>query len=167
MPNTFVANISRWRTALMVFGCLVGIGAGILLITIDYLEQLEAWFWGWACILFCALAGLVLIRQLFRTEPVLEINSSGILWRRWSDDRIPWSAIVRAEIKLVQRQKFLSLWLRDPERYRSSRLLGKLAGANKAMGFGDIALNLNGTDQSFDAMIDSVSQCAPQLIQPH
>lgn len=166
MPASFVARVSRWRTGLMVFGAAVFVAAGIFLVGIDEPGQTETRFWGWASIIFFGLAGLVWVRQLFRTEPVLEIDSNGILWRRWSDERIPWSAIVRADIKVLQRQKFLSLWLRDPEGYRSSRLLGKLARTNKAMGYGDIALNLSGTDQGFDAMIDVVSQCAPGLIQP-
>ncbi|MEO7688461.1 MAG: STM3941 family protein [Sphingomonas sp.] len=166
MPTSFVARVSRWRTGLMVLGAAVFVAAGIFLLGIDGPEQTETRFWGWASIIFFGLAGMACIPQLFRTEPVLEIDSNGILWRRWSEDRIPWSAIVRAEIKLVQRQKFLSLWLRDPERYRSTRLIGKLGRANKTMGFGDIALNLSGTDQGFDAMIEVISQCAPQLVQP-
>ena len=70
----------------MVFGCLIGIGAGIFLVTIDDPGEADAWFWGWLCIIFCGLAGVVWSRQLFRAEPVLEIDSNGILWRRWSDD---------------------------------------------------------------------------------
>lgn len=86
----------------------------------------------------------------------MEIDSRGILWRRWSDQVIPWSAIVRAEPYAVYNQKFLSLWLDAPDRYPARSTLGKLSRMNKGMGFGDIALSMQGTDQSFDRLLDVV-----------
>lgn len=166
MAEAFVARVSRWRTGLMVVGSVVFVAAGVFLVNIHDPEEPMMPFWGWACIIFFSVAGLAWSSQLFLTEPVLEIDAQGILWRRWSDDRIPWNAIVRTEIGAVRRQEFLSLWLRDLDRYQSSRLLGKVAKGSKLMGFGDIALNLTGTDQSFESMIRAVERFAPNVMRP-
>lgn len=166
MVGAFVARVSRWRSGLLVLGSLVFIAAGVFVLGIHDPERPMLPFWGWAGIIFASLTAVAWTRQLFQTEPVLEIDGQGILYRRWSDDRIPWSAIARAEIGLIRRQKFLSLWLRDPDRYQSTRLLGKVAKGNKLMGFGDIALNLTGTDQSFESMLRAVERFAPELVRP-
>lgn len=111
---------------------------------------------GWLVVLCFGVGGVVIARQLFRSEPVMEIDSRGILWRRWSDQVVPWSAIVRAEPRAVYNQNFLCLWLDAPERYPARSTLGKLSGMNKAMGFGDLSLSMQGTDQSFDRLLEVV-----------
>ncbi|MGY4397996.1 hypothetical protein ACVWZA_003198 [Sphingomonas sp. UYAg733] len=162
MDGGFVAHVSRWRSGLMVLGALAFvIAAGVIIRTEGATDRL-AFGIGWLAALFfgaCALAGA---RQLLRTGPVMEIDARGILWRRWSDERIPWTAIVRAESKAMGRQRFLALWLQDPGRYRSGHVLGKLAGANKAMGFGDIALSASGIDRSFEQLVAAFDRYAPE-----
>ncbi len=111
---------------------------------------------GWILAVFCGLCLAAFIRQLFRTGPVIEIDERGILWRRWSDTTIPWNAITRAEVGAVGEQKFLSLWLDEPESYPGRSTLGKLSHMNKGMGFGDLALSMQGTDQSFDRLVEVV-----------
>jgi len=85
------------------------------------------WGFGWLAILVFGGFAIVGVRQLFRAGPVMEIDSRGILWRRWSDQVIPWSAIVRVEQQAFQSNKFLCLWLDAPERYPGRSTLGKLA----------------------------------------
>ncbi|WP_447728060.1 STM3941 family protein [Sphingomonas koreensis] len=111
---------------------------------------------GWIAILFFGACAIVIFRQLFRVEPVMVIDERGILWRRWSDQVIPWSAIVRAEPNSIHYQKFLCLWLDAPERYPPRSTLGKFSGINKGMGFGDLALAMQGTDQSFKRLLKVV-----------
>lgn len=111
---------------------------------------------GWFTILFFGACAVSIAKQLFRTGPVIEIDQKGILWRRWSDEIIPWSAILQTEQRSVYSQKFLCLWLDAPERYPSRSSFGKLSGLNKGMGFGDIALSTQGTDQSFDRLVEVV-----------
>jgi hypothetical protein len=103
----------------------------------------------------CALAGA---RQLFRTEPVLEIDQAGILWRRWSDQIIPWSAIAGMSVLHIRRQRSLTLTLFAPENFPGKGLMGLLAGPNRAMSGGDISLNLAGTDRGFDDMLAAIDR---------
>jgi hypothetical protein len=161
MDGGFVAHVSRWRSGLMVLGALGFVVAAIVIMQTKGLTDPLALVTGWLGALFFGACGLVGARQLLRTGPVLEIDPHGILWRRWSDERIPWSAIERAEAMTLRGQQLLALWLRDPARYRSSHTLGKLAGVNKAMGFGDIAISVSGTDRRFEELVAAFDRYAP------
>jgi hypothetical protein len=121
---------------------------------------------GWVTVAIFGAFGLIGARQLFRIDPVIEIDASGLLWRRWSRERMPWSAFERASVQHFQKEKFLSFWLIDRERYASTTLLGRLAGANRSLGAGDMALTAAGTDCEFDELIDAVMEVAPQLLNP-
>lgn len=162
MNERLVAHVSRWKTLLLV---LAGIGfvlLGIWLVRDPGMfaesgrrarDPLIIRGVGWLAILFFGAVGIVGVRQLFRTGPVMRVDEAGILWRRWSDRTIPWDAIVRAEAHDMMGQQFMCLWLDEPERYRPTSLLGRTARINKGMGFGDIALSLQGTDQRFDRLV--------------
>lgn len=161
MDDGFVARVSRWRAGLLVLGALGFVAAAVFVMQTKGLTDLRALITGWLGALFFGACALVGARQLFSTGPVMEIDARGILWRRWSDERIPWSAIERAEAMSLGRQRFLALWLQDPERYRSAHMLGRVAGANKSMGFGDIALSVSGTDRSFADLAAAFDRYAP------
>jgi prepilin signal peptidase PulO-like enzyme (type II secretory pathway) len=162
MDGGFVAHVSRWRAALMVLGALGFVVAAIVIMQTQGLTDPFALVTGWLGALFFGACALIGARQLLRTGPVMEVDARGILWRRWSDERIPWTAIERAEAMTLRGQHFLALWLHDPALYRSTHTLGKLAGANKAMGFGDIALSMSGTDRSFADLIAAFDRYAPK-----
>lgn len=66
-----------------------------------------------------------------------------------------------AYVSDVERQRFVCLFLRDPSAFPSSTVLGRLKRANKAMGFGDIALSAIGTDRSFGDLLAAVERFAP------
>ena len=168
----FVAHASKGKILLILLGGVVLIAAsGFILLNpgefADYVRIFGilipiAWI-AWVGIVFFGACSLLWIRQMTRSGPVIELSSAGLRWRNWSDDLIPWSAFMRAELTQIQRQRFVSLWLRDPGAYRSTTLVGRLAGANKAMGFGDIALGSQGTDRSFDELVAAVHAHAPGL----
>jgi hypothetical protein len=158
-----VARVSKGEVsffALLCAGC-VALGIWFIvspedLVTRRYSSPAFISGVGWILAVFCSLCLAAFIRQLFRTGPVLEIDEHGILWRRWSDATIPWNAITRVEVKTMREQKFLSLWLDEPESYPGRSTLGKFSSMNKAMGFGDLALSMQGTDQSFDRLVEVV-----------
>jgi len=161
--DRLVAQVSKGKTLLLLL-----IAAGFVAIGIWFVISPEeaasrrisdpamVWGFGWFVILFFGAAGLAIFSQLFRTGPVMEIDERGMLWRRWSDQIIPWSAIARTEQRAVYNQKFLCIWLDRPEQYPTRSRLGKLSGLNKGMGFGDIALSMQGTDQSFKRLVEVV-----------
>ncbi len=134
-------------------------GAGFAATGAWIVENADDWSlfgFGWLLILICTGFSIIGGRQLFRVLPVIEIDANGILWRRWSGQVIPWSAIVRAEVRKVRNHRFLCLWLDAPLRYPARSTLGKLSRVNKSMGFGDIALNTVGTDQRFGRLVAAV-----------
>jgi hypothetical protein len=161
----FVARASVLRGGLLV---LLGIGmtalsAWIAFDPVAFRNPLLAAPTGWVGLLFFGACTSVALRQLFRRGPVLRVDARGIFWARWSEGTIPWAAVTRVEPKGMQGQLFLALWLRDPSAYPSRSLLGRAAGMNKTLGFGDIAITTQGTDRSFEDLVDAVRAQVPQL----
>lgn len=165
MNEQLVAYVSKEKTGLLILAAAGFVAAGIWF-AVDandiaassrrLRDPAIVQLIGWGAILLGLGGGAVMLRQFRQDGPVMEIDGHGILWQRWSDQIIPWSAIVRAEPRTVYNQKFLSLWLNEPERYPARSTLGKLSRMNKGMGFGDIALSMQGTDQSFDRLVEVV-----------
>lgn len=161
----FEAYVSRWRSGLLVAGSAMFVVAGLWLIGVfgpPPSTSLKAQIAGWAGIVFFGLCGLGWSRRLFQSGLEMRIDSNGVYWRRWSDQTIPWSAIERIDMMRMRNQRFVGLFLKDPKAFPSSTILGKAAGANKAMGFGDIALTPMGSDKSFDEMAAAVERFAPK-----
>ena len=164
MIDALVARVSMAKTIVLIGIAAVFVVLGFLIVgNAEELAQqkgldspLLGYVIGCANILFFGGGIIVLIRQLLRSGPVMEIDGRGIVWRRWSDQMIPWDAVVRAESSSVYGQKFLCLWLYAPERYPATSIYGRLGRLNKAMGFGDIALSTQGTDQSFERLVEVV-----------
>ena len=167
MSERFVAHVSKSKTFVMLLIAAGFVTTGLWMV--GSAEEIaasnrRAFFAdptmtravGWIAILFFGGGAIVVFRQLFRTDPVLEIDERGILSRRWSDQIIPWSAIVRAAPNSIHYQKFLCLWLDVPERYPPRSTLGKFSRVNKGMGFGDLTLVTLGTDQSFKRLLEVV-----------
>ncbi|WP_423606722.1 STM3941 family protein [Sphingomonas sp. MS122] len=163
MSERFVAHVSKGKTLGLTLISVGFVAIGIWLIVNPeeaasrrLSDPAMVWGFGWLAILVFGGFAVVGVRQVFRAGPVMEIDSRGILWRRWSDQVIPWSAIVRVEKQAIQYNKFLCLWLDVPEHYPGGSTLGKLSGVSKFMGGGDITLSVAGTDQGFDRLVEVV-----------
>lgn len=50
----------------------------------------------------------------------------------------------------------MCLWLDAPHDYPGRSTLGRAAAANRALGFGDVQLTMQGTDQRFDRLAEVV-----------
>jgi hypothetical protein len=161
----FEAKASRWRVVLLLAGALGFVALGIWLLRLDA-PTAKRTLVAWAGIILFGAFFLIGLPRLFQQGVVLRIDARGVWWRQWSDQTIPWSAIDRISVDKIQRQRFACLFLSDPRAFPSATLLGKLARTNKAMGFGDIALNTSGTDQSFDAMLAAITKFAPAGLLP-
>lgn len=154
----FVARVSVWRTggiALASAG-LAALGGYMLVLP----EPGVRWIGGGIAALFGLLA-IGCVRQLLRTDPVIEIGPEGVLWRRWSDQLVPWSAITRVAVRRVRYQRFVCLWLADPSAYPPARRFGKLSRVNKALGFGDLPLATGGLDRHTDELVAAIAAYRP------
>ena len=87
-----------------------------------------------------------------RTDP------DGVRWQRWCDETVPWRAIKDATPRSMSGQQFLCLKLVRPDDYPGKSTARLLAGMNKNMGFGDIAISTNGTDRSHAEMLGAASR---------
>lgn len=157
-PERFVARVSVWRTGGIALAC-----AGLAALG-GYMWVLPEPGVRWIGVGIAAVFGLFAIgcvRQLLRTEPVIEIGPEGVQWRRWSDQRVPWSAITRAAVRRVRYQRFVCLWLADPSAYPPARRLGKFSRANKALGFGDLPLATGGLDRRTDELVAAIAVYLP------
>lgn len=172
-PIPFVAHQSVWRTLLLIGLALGFVALGLWLAGLiggtDFdddpggrlagLSRLSgaapstvAALIGWIAILFFGLCAVAGVRNLFQRGPVLRIDRDGVWHRRWSDAVIPWDQIGEPRLLTVQRQRFLSFDLVDRTRFRPTTLAARLAGANRAFGYGDVSLGTTGTDRRFDDM---------------
>lgn len=113
-----------------------------------------------AAALFLVVFGVEL-RRLTMKEPVLRIDERGILWRRWSEDLIPWSEVASLRLFAIQRVHFVGLVLRNPERFPSSTILGRSAKANRAFTQCDLCLEIQGTDRSHQELVSAVEAHLP------
>ena len=158
--TAFEADNSRWRVMALLAGAAGFVALGIWLLRLDDAPA-GSTVAAWAAIVFFGSCFAVGVPRAIQTGPELRIDRNGIWWNRWSDRTIPWCEITRIAVRQMRDQRFLALHLRDPSAYTSERLLGKLASINRVMGFGDIALNMQGTDRSFDELADAVRRFAP------
>ena len=173
MPEAFVAHRPAWRTLLLIALSLGFVALGLWLAGViggtDFdadpsgkLAGLSALTGaapstvaaviGWTSVLLFGLCAVAGVRLLFQRGPMLRIDAQGVWHRGWSEAVIPWDQVRDPRLTAVQRQRFVSFDLADRARFRSTKLAGRLAGANRAFGFGDISLGVTGTDRRFDDM---------------
>ena len=168
----FEAHVSRKRMGVIVLLALGFAAVGLWFVNVaeELSQSIRFVFFrdpfilrvfGWVAMLFGIAGAVIAFRQLFRTGPVIEIDTAGIRWRRWSDAIIPWSAISDASSRSMSKQQFLCLTLARPADYPGRSTARLLAGLNKNMGFGDVAISTNGTDRSHDELLEAVSRYHP------
>lgn len=160
----FEAHASRWRLILLLAGSLGFVALGVFLLTIDP-PSTKRTLVGWAAIVVFGAFFLIGLPRLKDQGAVIRVDQRGIWWKRWSGDTIPWSAIERISVGEIRGQRFACLFLRDPRAYPSSTFVGKLAAANKAMGFGDVALTASSTDKSFADLMAAIERFAPPALR--
>ena len=158
--ETFIAYNSRWRLSAILFGVLGFVTLGMWMAGVfgvvpssrRYSATLLVVI-GWFCIVFFSVCGVATFRKIFDERPQLTIDSSGVLWTPWSDRLIPWSEIQDVTTWSHRNQNFIVLHLRNAELFPGKGLNAKLAGANRVLTGGDIAISLTGSNRSYgDAM---------------
>lgn len=155
----FVARTTAKGMMLRTLGALVFVGLGVLML------HASAWLGGLLIVLFGLLA-IVNLKATMNPGVSLEISSLGILSRRWSDDLIPWSEVEAVHIWRHRGDHRIVLRLRDPDRFPTSRELGRSAAfANRALTGGDVPISLGGTDRTVAEAMAAVTRWIPDKVQ--
>jgi hypothetical protein len=160
MQAEFIARTSMWRLLLLILGSMAFVIGGAWIAGLFGTSPSDRIWVGWMSMVFfgaCAAVGFV---RLLNPGDDIVVNAFGIRWRSWGDQPIPWSAIDRIEERSVRRQRFLSLYLNDPERHPPPRGLG-LQAFNRRMGFGDISITTAGTTKSHKQLMEAIERFRP------
>jgi hypothetical protein len=117
---------------------------------------------GWICVAFFGFAVTVALKRMVSGGDAITVDHRGILAKQWSEDIIPWSAIIG-----VSRRKFyynylffqtyICLELENAKNYPSSNIVRR-TGLDKAMGYGDVSFNAGDSDRSIDEVADAIDQ---------
>lgn len=145
MPLLVVKN-SIGKYLLYGLIALIFVAGGIFILSVG--KDLKATIIGWSCIIFFGFALLIFLRQIFDTRPRIIIDQTGIFDRTLDIGIIEWQDIENAYLNSILGNDFISLVLRDTEKYlqRISKPKAKLAKYNRTLGFETINLNLSGVN---------------------
>lgn len=157
----FVAKRSVGRLLLMLAGSILFV---VLSAWLTWTGVVPGWkYWVVAAGMpFFSLCAVVIAGMFFAEGPEVTVGPRGIIWRRWTGDYVPWTAMTAVRPVQVVNQQMLAITLRDPAAYPLGGLLGRLQGANRAMmGGGDVFLTLQGTDRTFGDLVAAVERFAP------
>ena len=143
---------ARLRHALLLVVACGFVAAGVFLLVAG---DDEARWVGIAGIVFFGACALVFLWQLFDRRPRLIIDDIGVFDRTLRVGRIPWDDIEDASLASIQGQAFICLSLRDEAQWvaKLPPLQRRLVGANRALGFSGLNLNLSGVDVDPSAVL--------------
>ena len=114
----------------------------------------------------CVMLGValipVVIKNLQHGGPALRVDRGGLLSHRWSDRPIPWSNIAAAKPYTLQGQKFVAITLIDRDHNPATTFAGRMAGLNRSIGAGDLALSVQGTDGRYDDLVAALDHYVGQ-----
>ncbi|RTQ47805.1 hypothetical protein EJV47_17950 [Hymenobacter gummosus] len=153
MTEDLIYYNSRWRYALLTLSGVAFVVMGIWLIV-----QTGNWAMGLVTVLFFGACAAVGVRQFFDARPRLQISDKGILDRTLGVGLISWADISGAYLNAVNQEYFVCLHLRNEPIYlsRLSPLKRKLAGANAALGFTPLSINLSGVDLNPEQLLEYI-----------
>jgi hypothetical protein len=165
----FVARNSRTRLVLILLGSLLFVAIGLWMVG-AFGEPPQGsgraagtnWV-GWIAIPFFGAVALAIIGRLRDAGEQLVVDESGIVWRAWSDDVVPWSEIEKIVERHVARQVMFAVHLRDPSRCPPTRWTGRIAARQRGFGMGDMSISVSGTDRSNDELRNALTRFFPGM----
>ena len=128
MSEERVIELSKVKIILLTLGAVAFVLLGAWFLSLDT-QTIESqrkfnsptlvYGVGIVSIAFFGLCGLIAVKKLFDNSPGLIINSEGILDNSSgvSAGIIPWGEIVGIGEHQVHKQKFISIQVKDPEKY--------------------------------------------------
>ena len=128
MPEERVIELSKVKIILLTLGAVAFVLLGAWFLSLDtqtiksqrkFNSPTLVYGVGIVSIAFFGLCGLIAVKKLFDNSPGLIINSEGILDNSSgvSAGIIPWGEIVGIGEYQVHKQKFISIQVKDPEKY--------------------------------------------------
>jgi hypothetical protein len=164
----FIARYVRGKLLLMVLICVVGVAVFGFIAMFPETFQPPSVLTRPAGVFGATIFSLLLfvnLRESARRGAVIIIGPAGLVWRRWSEEQVPWPALRAARFARNRGEDVVRLWLREPVRSRPRSLLERVAPVNRLLGAGDMELSTTGTDRSFQEMAEAVQTFAPHLLQ--
>ena len=166
--------LSKTKIGLLLVGSGVFVAASLWLWNhadeIPYHNALYVEVVAIAAIGFFGLCGLYALFKLFDTEPGLIVDAEGIVDNSSavSAGRIPWSDICGFKIKSVQKQRFLTIEVHNPDAYvrKANFLKRPLAALNMKYFGGPIQISANTLKVDFDRLIELVTGAEAKHRQP-
>lgn len=137
-------KLSRVKMFLLLLLALVFVIGGIFILSVA--EDMRGQIIGWSSILLFGFGAVVFLIQLLNTAPRIILNDEGIEDKSLGIGKILWDDIEAAYPNNIFTNKFISLQVRNIEKYlqRTSKPKRKLASYNQALGFETLNLNLVG-----------------------
>lgn len=162
MSDRFVARNSPGRLFLLLLASLAFVLLGLWVAGVFGPPPKPGREWlGWLCALFFGLAPFRLVPRLSDRSDQMVIDRNGIFWRQWSEMTIPWSAVRSVSQRSVKGQHFVCVHLKDASMFPRAGAGAWLAGFNRRLNFGDVALTVTGTDRSFAELAAAIERFAP------
>jgi hypothetical protein len=167
MEEAFVARTSRTRVLLLLAICPVFVALSLWMAGAfgDPPKPGKEWV-GWIGAPFFAVMGIMWALRLRGPADQIVIDESGLTWRQWSDEHIPWSAVLRIDEYGIRGQTMFAVHLVDPKAHPPTRLMGKVAAAQAGMGRGDFTMIATGTDRSADDLREALRLRGPGQAAP-
>ena len=123
-----VIELSKAKTVVLALGAFTFVALGVGILSLEPAAMESARRYGSptvirglaiAAVVFFSLAGVLWFRKLFDKAPGLVLNREGFIDNSSgvSAGLVPWSDVVEIGEYQVQRTKFISIHVQDPEKY--------------------------------------------------
>ncbi|MGI8468144.1 MAG: STM3941 family protein [Pyrinomonadaceae bacterium] len=158
--DDFIVKNSVSKNIFYVVVFLILVAGGIFMVT--QAKDSKEVLWGWAGIVFFGLGAIVFLQRTLTGKPRIVIDENGIFDRTLGVGTIEWRDIENAYKNSItvgiKRSDFISLVLKDPQKYlqRGSKIKAKIAFLNNALGFEKLNINCDGLDDSTDTILDEI-----------
>lgn len=166
-----VIELSKVKIVLLILGAAAFVLLGAWLLSLDagtiesqrrFNNPILIYGVGVASIVFFGLCGLVGIKKLFDKSPGLILSAEGILDNSSgvSAGIIPWSEVVSIGEYQVQKQKFISIQVADPNKYANSgNALKRMANrANIKMCGTPVNISANSLKISYSELLETITE---------
>ena len=165
-----VIGISKVKTLLILLGALAFVALGVWFLTLDT-QAIEAqrkfnspvlvYGIGGVAIAFFGACGIFAIKKLFDTSPGLVLNRQGLTDNSSaiSVGFVPWSEVSRIEEHQIQKQKFISIFVDNPDKYMNAGnvLQRKARQANLKMCGTPISISSNALKIKYDDLYSVIA----------